>query len=233
MDKNIHLIPDLTLDKLSLNNGILHFNHQDKDYYFEHILNATGRNPNTKNLGLDKISIQLDKNGAVIVDKFSKTTLETVHAVGDVTNRVNLTPVAIKESMCLLQTLCHDNPTSPDYENIPTAVFTTPEIGTIGLTEEQAKTAGYNCDIYESRFRPMKYSFSDKTTKTYFKMIVDKKTQIVLGIHIIDNMAGELIQLVGIAIKAGLTKQQFDSVMAVHPTASEELVTMRIPTREI
>lgn len=234
LGKGITLIPFFTKEKMTIQSGgVLSFTHDGKTQEFKHILNASGRIPKTQDLGLEKAGIETDKNGTIIVDKYSKTTADSVYAVGDVTNRLTLTPVAIEEAMCLVQTLCYDNPTAPDYENVPTAIFTTPEIGSVGLSEDKAIAAGYAIDIYESRFRTMKYSLSDKTTKNYMKMIVDKKTNIVLGVHIFGNDSAEIIQCIGIAIKAKLTKEHFDATMAVHPSIAEELVTMRTPSRTV
>ena len=233
LSSGIKLIPFFTTDKMTVQDGVLSFIHDGKPQEFKYILNASGRIPNTKDLGLEKAGVKTDKNGTIIVDKYSKTTTDSIYAVGDVTNRLTLTPVAIEEAMCLVQTLCHNNPVAPDYENVPTAVFTTPEIGSVGFCEDKAIAAGYSIDIYESRFRTMKYSLSDKSTKNYMKMIVDKETDVVLGVHIFGNDSAEIIQCIGIAIKARLTKKQFDATMAVHPSIAEELVTMRKPSRTI
>ncbi|QHQ35001.1 glutathione-disulfide reductase [Algicella marina] len=195
---------------------------------YDQILYATGRKPNTSGLGLEDVGVKLDRNGAVEVDKFSQTAVPSIYAVGDVTDRVNLTPVAIREGMAFAETVFRDNPTPADHELIPTAVFTQPEIGTIGLTQEEARES-HDIEIYRSTFRPMFHAFADRDQRMLMKLIVDKPTQKILGAHIVGPAAGEMIQMVGIAVKMGATKQDFDNTMAVHPTAAEELVTMREP----
>ena len=192
------------------------------------VLYATGRVPNSANIGLEALGVELDRNGAVVVDQWSQTAVPSIYAVGDVTDRVNLTPVAIREGMAFAETVFKSNPTPVDHELIPTAVFTQPEIGTIGLTQEQARE-GYDIEVYRSTFRPMFHAFADRDQRMLMKLIVDKPTQKVLGVHIVGPSAGEMIQMVGIAVKMGATKADFDRTMAVHPTAAEELVTMRDP----
>ncbi len=192
------------------------------------VLYATGRVPNTKGLGLEAQGIELTRNGAVKVDAYSATALSSVHAVGDVTDRVNLTPVAIREGMAFVETVFKDNPTPADHALIPTAVFTQPEIGTVGLTQEEARE-DYEVEVYRTTFRPMFHAFADRDQRMLMKLIVDKPSQKVLGVHIIGPAAGEMIQMVGIAVKMGATKADFDRTIAVHPTAAEELVTMRDP----
>lgn len=205
----------------------------DKTYECDLFVNATGRIANTKYLGLENLGIKQDKSGAILVDDYSQTNIPSIYAIGDVTNRMSLTPVAIREAMALLQTLCFNNPTKNDYENIPTAIFTTPEIGTVGLTEQEILEQKIPCEVYESSFRSMKITMTDDNIKTYFKLLVHAETKQVLGCHIIDNYAGELIQLMGIVVKNKLTKEALDNVVAVHPTASEEFVTMRTPSRKL
>ncbi|MEM6603800.1 MAG: glutathione-disulfide reductase [Pseudomonadota bacterium] len=235
--KNIKLIPKLQLDDLQFKDNKLMIQTpsgmQAAVQEFFSILNATGRVPNTDRLGLEEVGVILDKNKAIQVDKYSKTNLDWVYALGDVTNRMNLTPVAIEEAMCLVDTLCHNKPRPMAYENIATAVFTTPEIGTIGISEDIAQEKGFMVDIYESQFRPMKNTLSDKAFKMYMKLIVDTATDKVIGVHILGPDAGEMIQSVAIAVKAGLTKADFDATMAVHPTAGEEFVTLRQVARSL
>lgn len=195
------------------------------------IMCATGRTPLTGGLGCDKAGVELAPNGAVIVDEFSRTNVPHIWAVGDVTDRVQLTPVAIKEGMAFVDTVYKDKPTKPDHMLIPTAVFSQPQIGTVGMTEEEAMAAsGGALDVYKSTFRPMKATLSGNPEKMLMKILVDRNDDKVLGVHIVGPEAGEMIQCVGIAVKMGATKADFDSTVAVHPTAAEELVTMREPT---
>ena len=193
----------------------------------DHVLFATGRVPNTPGLDLQRIGVELGWNGHVIVDAFSRTTVANIFAVGDVTHRVNLTPVAIREGAAFAETVFNDNPTAVDHSLIPTAVFSQPEIGTIGLTELQARELYRVTDIYRASFRPMKGTLSGRPEKMLMKLVVDGETDRVLGCHIMGPEAGEMIQLAGIAIGMGATKADFDRTIAVHPTAAEELVTMR------
>lgn len=195
--------------------------------YTELVMYATGRTPNTCNLGLQKVGVELDRKSAVVVDEFSQTSVPSIYAVGDVTDRVNLTPVAIREGMAFVATVFKDNPTSVDYDNIATAVFSEPELGTVGLTEAEALEKYDNIDIYKSLFRPMKHTITKRDTKTLMKIIVDGDSDKVVGVHIMGPDSGEMAQLLGIAVKMGATKADFDATIAVHPTASEELVTMR------
>ncbi len=195
--------------------------------YTDLVMYATGRKPNTGNLGLEKTGVELNRSGAVIVDEFSQTSVPSIYAVGDVTDRVNLTPVAIREGMAFVETVFKANPTTVDYDNIATAVFSEPELGTVGLTEAQAREKYTNIDIYKSLFKPMKHTISGRDTKTMMKIIVDADSDKVVGVHIMGPDSGEMAQLLGIAVKMGATKADFDATVAVHPTASEELVTMR------
>lgn len=191
------------------------------------VLYASGRKPKTEGLGLDVIGITPDVHGAVPVDNLSRTIHPHIYAIGDVTNRMNLTPVAIREAHAFIETAFKDNPTAFDYENIPTAVFSQPQIGTVGLSEDEAKAKGIAYDIYSTRFRTMKTAFIGGESRFFAKLVVDAKSDVVLGVHIVGHEAGELIQMAGIAVKAGLTKAQWDATCAVHPTAAEELVTLR------
>jgi glutathione reductase (NADPH) len=188
---------------------------------------ATGRKPNVQGLGLDKAGVALGRNDAIKVDEHSRTSVSNIYAVGDVTDRINLTPVAIREGHAFADTVFGGKSTVVDHADVPTAVFSEPEIGVIGLTEAQAAERFPRVDIYKTSFRPMKATLSGRDTRSFFKLIVDAASDRVLGCHIIGPDAGEMIQLVGIAVKMNATKADFDRVMAVHPTASEELVTMR------
>ena len=196
----------------------------------DQVMVATGRKPHTQNLGLETAGVTLDRDGAVLVDAWSKSTVDSIHAVGDVTNRINLTPVAIREGHAFADTVFGGRKTAVDHANVASAVFTTPEIGTVGLTETLARASHDIVDIYKTSFRPMKATLSGRAEKTIMKIVVDGKTDRVLGVHILGHEAGEMAQLLGIAVKMGATKADFDATMAVHPTASEELVTMRTRT---
>jgi glutathione reductase (NADPH) len=198
----------------------------------DEVMLAVGRLPNTNDLGLEAAGVGLDKQGAIIVDAYSRTNVTNIYALGDVTNRVALTPVAIHEAMCFIQTVYRDNPTSPDHDLIATAVFSQPEIGTVGLTEQDA-AKHYDLDVYLASFRPMHNILPGRSEKMIMKLIADAKIGTVLGIHILGPDAGELAQAFGVAVKAGLTKADFDRTMAVHPTAAEELVTMYVPTYQV
>jgi len=196
----------------------------------DQVMLAIGRVPNTDGLGLDRAGVETDQRGAIVVDAFSRTNIDNVWAVGDVTNRVQLTPVAIHEAMCFLETAFKDNPTEPDYETIATAVFSQPEIGTVGLTEHQAAEKYEELEVYRTSFRPMHNILPGRDEKMLMKLIVDAASRVVVGAHIIGPGAGEMSQLLGISLKARCTKDDFDATMAVHPTAAEELVTMYKPT---
>ncbi len=194
------------------------------------VMYATGRVPNTEGLGLENAGVKLGRRGEVMVDRFSATSCESIYAVGDVTDRVQLTPVAIREGMGFVETVFNNNPTAVDHEFIATAVFTQPEIGTVGYSEEDAK-ADFDIEVYRAAFRPMANVLAGRDERMLMKLIVEKHTRKVIGCHIIGPAAGEMIQLAGIAVKMGATKEDFDRTVAVHPTAAEELVTMKEPVR--
>jgi glutathione reductase (NADPH) len=191
------------------------------------VMFAIGRTPNTSNLGLEAAGVQLDAKGAVVVDGLSRTTKENIYAVGDVTNRVQLTPVAIREGSAVANTLFNRRPTQVDHHNVPSAVFSQPPVGTVGVTEEQAIAQYGSVEVYQASFRAMKHTLSGRTEKTYMKLLVEPKSQKVIGAHMVGADAPEIIQGIGIAVVAGLTKQQFDDTVGIHPTAAEEFVTMR------
>ena len=199
----------------------------------DQVMLALGRHPNTRGLGLEHAGVETDQRGAVVVDDHSRTSVPNIWAVGDVTNRMQLTPVAIHEAMCLLETAFKDNPTTPDYDSVPTAVFSQPEIGTVGLTEAQATERLSDLDIYKTSFRPMHNVLPDRREKMMIKMIVDAQSRVVVGAHVIGPGAGEMAQLLGVAVKARCTKDHFDATMAVHPTAAEEMVTMYQPSYRV
>ena len=191
------------------------------------VMFAIGRDPNTRGLGLEEVGIKTGRKGEIIVDKYSQTNVENIYAVGDVTDRANLTPIAIREGAAFAETVFNNNPQAVDHSIIPTAVFSQPEIGTVGLTEEQARAEFSEIDIYKSKFRAMKHTLSGRDEQTMMKIIVDAATDKVVGCHIIGPHSGEMIQAIGIAVTMGATKAQFDMTVAVHPTAAEELVTMK------
>ncbi|MGZ8213466.1 MAG: FAD-dependent oxidoreductase, partial [Methylosarcina sp.] len=193
------------------------------------ILYATGRKPNIGGLGLESVGVKLNTEGAIKVDENYRTNIPSVYAVGDVTDRFNLTPVAIAEAMALVNGLYADQPTPVDYDNIPTTVFSQPSIGTVGLTELEAKKRYPDIVIYKTVFTPLKHTLSGLEEKTLMKMVVRKSTDQVLGIHMVGPDAGEVIQGMAVAIRAGATKAVFDSTIGIHPTAAEEFVTMRTP----
>ena len=190
------------------------------------VMAATGRKPNTENLGLEAVGVELGPNGRVVVDAYSKSTVDSLYAVGDVTDRANLTPVAIREGTAFVETVFEGCPNAIDYSFIPTAVFTEPEIGTVGLTEGEAREKT-NVDIYKASFRPMRATISGRDEKVLIKLVVDAGTDKVLGLHMLGSDAGEIAQMAAIALRLGVTKQQLDATMALHPSVAEEIVTMR------
>jgi glutathione reductase (NADPH) len=194
------------------------------------IMFATGRRPNTAGLGLDAAGVKTGPVGEIPVDEYSRTSAPSIYAIGDVTDRVNLTPVAIREGAAVAETLFNGTPTAVDHGDVPTAVFTTPEMGTVGLSEEEARARLNVVEIYSAAFRPMKLTLSGRQERMLMKLVVDGESGRVVGCHLVGPDSGELIQVVGIAVKMGATKADFDATMAVHPTAAEELVTMRAPT---
>jgi glutathione reductase (NADPH) len=194
------------------------------------VMFATGRRPNVKGLGLETVGVTIAENGGIAVDEFSRTSVPHIYAVGDVTNRVNLTPVAIREGHAFADTVFGGKPTKVDHTSVPTAVFSEPEVGVVGLSEAQARASFPRVDIYKTTFRPMKATLSGRETRVLMKLVVDGASDRVLGCHIVGEAAAEMIQVIGIAVKMGATKADFDATMALHPTAAEELVTMRTPT---
>jgi glutathione reductase (NADPH) len=198
-----------------------------RSFTVDRVMFATGRWPNVRGLGLEAAGVALARTGGIAVDEYSQTSVPHIHAVGDVTNRVNLTPVAIREGHAFADTVFGNKPTRVDHANVPTAVFSEPEVGVIGLTEAQARAQLAKVDIYKTSFRPMKMSLAGRDTRAFFKLVVDGETDRLVGCHIVGPDAGEMIQLVGIAVRMKATKADFDATMAVHPTAAEELVTLR------
>lgn len=196
------------------------------------LMAATGRKPNTEGLGLAEARVTLDDAGAIKVNEARQTSVASVYAIGDVTNRINLTPVATGEGHALADTLYGGNPRDVDLDDVPTAVFSQPPIATVGLTEEEAEAAGATYDVYQAHFRAMKNTISGRDERTLMKLIVDRKSDKVIGAHMLGPDSPEIIQGIGIAIKAGATKAHFDATIGIHPTAAEEFVTMRTPRQD-
>ena len=196
------------------------------------VLYATGRHANTKNLGLEAAGVKTKENGAIMVDEWQRTSLPHIYAVGDVTDKLQLTPVAIAEGRAVSETLFNNNPIKADHENVPTAVFSTPPISTVGLTEVEASAKYGRLDVYESRFKPLIHTLSGRDERTYMKIVVDAKTDKVVGCHMMGTDSPEIIQGLAIALKCGATKAQFDATVGIHPSAAEEFVTMRTKRAE-
>lgn len=193
----------------------------------DQVLYATGRLPKTRDIGLDKAGVELGPKGEIKVDELSRTNVPSIYAIGDVTDRMNLTPVAIAEAMCLVRTLYQDDPTSPNHMNVPTAVFSQPPIGTVGLTEAEARAEYGEVDVYRSSFKALKHTLTGRDERSMMKLLVDPKSDRVVGAHMIGADAPEILQGVGIAVRLGATKKQFDQTIGIHPTSAEEFVTMR------
>lgn len=228
---NLHFTTELTaIEKtpshlaVSLSNG--------KTIQTDCVLRALGRAPLTQDLGLDTAGIKIDANGAIVVDEFSRSNVANIYAVGDVTNRVNLTPMAIREGHAFADTVFGKRTRVVDHTLVPTGVFTTPEMGVVGLTEEQALQRYPLLDVYSTSFRPMKATLSGHQSRTFFKLLVDRPTDRVVGFHSIGPDTGEIAQLMGVVLQLQATKASLDATLAVHPTAAEEIVTMRTPTRQ-
>ncbi|AXS40308.1 glutathione-disulfide reductase [Breoghania sp. L-A4] len=232
--KGIRVITEDVFSRIEkTDTGLIGHTNAGEQIEADQILMAIGRNPNTKGLGLEGAGVKLDAAGAIRVDERSRTNVPSVFAVGDVTNRVNLTPVAIREGHAFADTEFGGKPVSVDHSMVPAAVFSQPEIGTVGLTETEARARHSSLDIYRASFRPMKHTLSGRDEKMLMKLIVDADTDRVLGVHVMGPDSGELVQVLGIALKMGATKADFDATMAVHPTAAEELVTMREPSERV
>lgn len=191
------------------------------------VMYATGRRPKTDGLGLEAVGVAMNEKGAILVDEFNRTNVPSIYAVGDATDRMNLTPVALSEGMALANTLFNGNPTKVDYDNIPTAVFSQPPVGTVGLTEADARARFDAVDVYVSRFKPMKHTLSGREERSFMKLIVDAGTDRVLGVHMVGEDAPEIMQGFAVALKCGARKRDFDSTVGIHPSAAEEFVTMR------
>jgi glutathione reductase (NADPH) len=193
----------------------------------DHVLYATGRVPKTQDLGLAEAGVKLDARGAVCVDEWSRTSVESLYAVGDVTDRVNLTPVAIAEGRALVETLFHQNPTPADHRNVPSAVFSQPPLACVGLTEREARERCGEVDVYVSSFRPLRHTLSGRDERAMLKLVVERATGRVCGFHMVGADAPELMQGFAVALRCGVTKAQLDSTIGIHPTAAEEFVTLR------
>jgi glutathione reductase (NADPH) len=194
------------------------------------VMYATGRKPNTEGLGLAEIGVEMEENGAIVVDEWQRSTVKNIYAIGDVTDRINLTPVAIAEGRAIAETLYNNNPMRMDHADVPSAVFSNPPIGTVGLTEEEARRRYGDIDVYQSRFRPMKNTLSGRGERSFLKLLVDARTDRVVGCHMLGPDAPEIAQGLAIAVKCGATKAQFDQTIGIHPSAAEEFVTMREKT---
>jgi len=195
------------------------------------VMYATGRVPNTAGMGLERVGVTLNKRGAVAVDEWQQTTVPSIFAVGDCTDRISLTPVAIAEGRAVAETLFNRNPIRMDHHNVPSAVFSQPPVGSVGLSEEAANAIA-PCDVYRAVFRPMKHTLSGRDEKTMMKLVVDRTSGTVLGAHMVGADAPEIVQGLAIGVKAGLTKAQWDRAVAIHPTAAEEFVLMREPVKQ-
>ena len=223
----------IVLDKISKSDAGFDVHCSDlSDSTFGAVIYATGRVPLTENLGLEEAGVTLNSNGSVKVDVWSQTNIPSIFAVGDVTDRINLTPVAIREGHSFADTVFGGKPRHFDHELVASAVFTQPELASCGLSEEDAAKAGSH-EVYVSSFKPMRSSFAGAPDRVLMKLIVETESRRVVGCHIVAPEAGEMIQMVGIAMKMGATKEQFDATCAVHPTMAEELVTMRNPSRTV
>ena len=207
--------------------GFTIIDHLGREHSAGMVMAATGRRPNTSDLGLEAVGIAVDKGGAIPVDEWSRTSVDNIYAVGDVTDRMALTPIAIAEGRALAETLYNDNPMRIGYDNVPTAVFSLPPLGTVGLTEEQARAKYAKVDIYRAGFRPMKHTLSGRDERVLMKLVVDGDSQRVLGCHMMGMDAPEIVQGLGIALNLGATKADFDRTIALHPSTAEEFVLMR------
>ena len=226
--RGIRVVVDRVLKRIDKRDGEV-FAFTDKDEMIEtgDVMLAIGRVPNTSDMGLNKIGLKLGKRGRVEVDKYSRTNIEHIYAIGDVTDRMALTPVAIHEAMSFVKTVFDGVPTPVDHTFVPTAVFSQPEIGTVGMTEHSALAHGHAIDVYKSSFRPLKNTLSGRSERALFKLIVGSKDNRVLGCHIFGPEAAEIVQIVAVAMKMGATKADFAATIALHPSVAEELVTMR------
>jgi glutathione reductase (NADPH) len=226
----IHVVTNAVLSKLEKTDDHIRAELSDgTSLDTDAVMFAIGRSAHTKGLGLDNAGVEISPLGGVVVDALSRTNVHHIYAVGDVTNRLELTPVAIREAIAFVKTAFGGEDTAYDHTNVPTAVFTQPPVGTVGLTEAEARKAFGKIDVYKTAFRPMKHMLTGDETRVIMKLIVRADTQVVVGCHMVGDDAPEIIQLAGIAVKAGLTKAAWDSTCAVHPSVAEEFVTMKTP----
>ncbi len=229
-ERGIDVLLERTIERADKSHDGLKITLSDRSTHVTDVLlSAAGRVPYTQGLGLAASGVALNDKGAVIVDEFSRTNVPSIFAVGDVTDRVNLTPMAIREGQAFADTVFGERPTRVDHRLIPTAVFSTPEIGVVGLTESEARALHPQLRVYKASFRPLKATLSGRTEKTLMKLLVDGATDKIVGAHMVGDHAGEQVQLLGVALSMGATKADFDRTLAVHPTAAEEWVTMRTP----
>ncbi|WP_343081285.1 glutathione-disulfide reductase [Ostreiculturibacter nitratireducens] len=226
---NLHVGTDV-LEMKPVDGGTWVKSTDGREKVYEKVLFATGRVPNTEGLGLEELGVELGRRGEIVVDEWSQTAVPSVYAVGDVTDRVNLTPVAIREGHAFADTVFGSKPTKAEHDLVASAVFTQPELGSVGMTEEEARDER-PIEVYSTSFRPMQTLFAGRPDRVMMKLIVCAETRKVLGCHIVAPQAGEMIQLAAVAIRMGATKEDFDRTVAVHPTMAEELVTMRKPVR--
>ena len=226
-NKGITVKRNHQVNAIGKRDGALLVRTTDGDIACDCVMFATGRVPNTRNLGLEAAGVRLDGNGAVIVNEYSQSSVPSIHAVGDVTHRIQLTPVAIREGAAVAATLFHNHPTPVNHSNVPSAVFSQPPVGTVGDTEEEALARYRKVEIYRASFKPMKHTLSGRNEKTLMKLVVEPKSQKVVGAHMVGPDAPEIIQGIALGVVAGLTKAQFDATVGIHPTAAEEFVTMK------
>ena len=231
--RGINLVLETIFTKIEDKNGARHV-HLDsgETLITDEVMWAVGRHPNTEGLGLNNAGVETDKIGAIITNEWHQTSQENIFAIGDVTNRVNLTPVAIREGIAFAETQFKNSPMQMDYDCIPKAVFSQPPIGTVGLTEAEARGKGYEVEIYQSDFRPMKNILSGSEERMLMKLVVDRQTDKVLGCHLIGHEVPEMIQCLAIPIKHGVTREQFNATCALHPTAAEEIVMLQRVVQE-
>lgn len=233
--KGVNILSGVTVNSIEKHGDslILHVEgHSSPTIETDVLMYATGRAPNTKGLGLEGVGVKLTRKGAIEVDEWNRTSVANIYAVGDVTDRIQLTPVAIQEGSAVAETLFNKNPITVDYGNVPTAVFSQPPIGTIGLTEAQAREKHGAIDVYTSDFKPLVHTLSGRDERIFMKLIVDRASDLVVGCHMVGMDAAEIIQGIGIAFKAGATKADFDRTTGIHPSSAEEFVTMRTPRAE-
>jgi glutathione reductase (NADPH) len=234
--RNINVHENCIPERITRNDdGSLQVQSSSGPLVVDAVMFATGRQPNTTrpDLGLEQVGVDLDENRAIIVNEFSQTSIPSIWAIGDVTNRVNLTPVALMEGMAFVSSVVEGTLTRPDYKDIPCAVFSQPPVATVGLSEEQAIAQGYTCDIFCSTFTPMRSTLAGRKEKSLMKLVVDTESERVLGVHMVGIDAPEIMQGFATALKCGATKSQFDATVGIHPSSAEEFVTMRTRSRQV